>query len=78
MFVGLIRLRLNLAGGVKMGLLKEVTIEAIKKLPDECSFEDIMYEINFVAQVFDGLKDAKNGNLLTTEELLSRVEQWAR
>ena len=61
-----------------MGLLKEVSIEAIKKLPDECSFEDIMYEINFVAQVFEGLKDAKNGNLLTTEELLSRVEQWAR
>ena len=76
--MGLIRLRLNLAGGVKMGLLKEVTIEAIKKLPDECSFEDIMYEINFVAQVFDGLKDAKDGKLLTTEELLTRVEQWVK
>ncbi|HHT9144393.1 MAG: hypothetical protein Q7J76_05735 [Candidatus Brocadiaceae bacterium] len=61
-----------------MGLLKEVTIEAIKKLPDECSFEDIMYEINFVAQVFDGLKDAQDGKLLTTEELLTRVEQWVK
>jgi len=30
MFVGLIRLRLNFEGGAKMGLLKEVTIEAIK------------------------------------------------
>jgi len=77
-FVGLIRLRLNLEGGAKMGLLKEVTIEAIKKLPDECSFEDIMYEINFVAQVFDGLKDAQDGKLLTTEELLTRVEQWVK
>ena len=61
-----------------MGLLKEVTIEAIKKLPDECSFEDIMYEINFVAQVFDGLKDAEGGKLLTTEGLLNRVDQWAK
>ena len=61
-----------------MGLLKEVTIEAIKKLPDECSFEDIMYEINFVAQVFDGLKDAQDGKLLTTEELLTRVDQWVK
>ena len=78
MFVGLIRLRLNLAGGVKMGLLKEVTIKAIKKLPDECTFEDIMYEINFVAQVFDGLKDAQDGKILTTEELLTRVEQWVK
>lgn len=61
-----------------MGLLKEVTIGAIKKLPDECSFEDIMYEINFVAPVFDGLKDAQDGKLLTTEELLTRVEQWVK
>lgn len=61
-----------------MGVLKEVTIEAIKKLPDECSLEDIMYKINFVAQVFEGLKDAEGGELLTTEELLNRVEQWAK
>lgn len=61
-----------------MALLKEVTIEAIKKLPDGCSFEDIMYEINFIAQVFEGLKDAEDGRLLTTEEILGRVEQWAR
>ena len=37
-----------------------------------------MYEINFVAQVFDGLKDAKDGKLLTTEEFLVRVEQWVK
>ncbi len=61
-----------------MALLKEVTIETIKRLPDECSLEDIMYKINFVAQVFEGLKDAETGKLLTTEELLNRVEQWAK
>ncbi len=61
-----------------MVLLKEVTIETIKRLPDESSVEDIMYEINFVAQVFEGLKDAESGKLLTTEELLNRVEEWAR
>ncbi len=61
-----------------MGLLKEISIEAIKKLPDKCSLEDIMHEINFVAQVFEGLKDAEDGRLLTTEELLSRVERWGK
>jgi predicted transcriptional regulator len=39
---------------------------------------DIMYEIDFVAQVLEGLKDAEKGKLLTTEELLDRVEQWAK
>ena len=61
-----------------MAALKEITIETIKKLPDDCSAEDIMYEINFVAQVLEGLKDAEDGRLLTTEELLNRVEQWGK
>jgi predicted transcriptional regulator len=61
-----------------MALLKDVVIETIKRLPDECSVEDIMYEIDFVAQVLEGLKDAEAGRLLTTEELLKKVEQWAK
>lgn len=61
-----------------MATLKEATIETIKHLPDECSVDDIMYEINFVAQVLEGLKDADEGRLLSTEELLKRVEQWGK
>jgi len=61
-----------------MALLKEVTIDTIKRLPDKCELEDIMYEINFVAQVLEGLKDAEEGRSISTEELLKRVEQWER
>lgn len=61
-----------------MTSLKELTIETLKRLPDECSLEDIMYEINFVAQVLEGLKDADEEKLLTTNELLKRVDQWAK
>lgn len=61
-----------------MALLKEIAIETIKRLPDECSAEDIMYGVNLVAQVLEGLKDAEAGKLLSTEELLKRVEQWAK
>ena len=61
-----------------MGLLKESAIESIKRLPEECSIEDIMYKIDLVAQVLEGLKDADSGRLVTTEELLERVDQWAK
>ena len=61
-----------------MDSLKDATIEIIKRLPDGCSLEDIMYEINFGANVFEGLKDAENKELLTTEELLGRVEKWGK
>ena len=60
-----------------MNLLKSAAIKTIEQLPEECSLDDIMYEINFVAQVLEGLKDAEKGRLLTTEELLERVEKWA-
>ena len=61
-----------------MALLKDVAIETIKRLPDECSIEDIMYEIDFIAQVLEGISDAEAGKILSTEELLERVEQWAK
>jgi predicted transcriptional regulator len=59
-------------------LLKQASIETIKRLPDRCSIDDIMYEINFVAQVYEGLNDADNGNMISTGELLKRVEQWQK
>jgi predicted transcriptional regulator len=62
----------------KMPSFKHASIETIKRLPDQCSFDDIMYEINFVAQVYEGLKDADNGKVISTEELLKRVEQWQK
>ena len=60
-----------------MNLLKETAIESIKRLPDGCTVEDIMYRINLIAQVYEGLKDADAGKLITTQELLERIDQWA-
>ena len=42
------------------------------------TYEDIMYRIDLVAQVLEGLKDAESGRLITTEELLERVDQWPK
>jgi predicted transcriptional regulator len=61
-----------------MNIIKEAAIEIIKRLPDNCNIDDIMYEINFVAQVYEGIEDAEKGNLISTEELLKKVEQWGK
>ena len=57
--------------------LREAAVETINRMPEKCSLEDIMYRIDLVAQVLEGLEDAETGRLITTEELLERVEQWA-
>ena len=61
-----------------MALLKEATIETIRRLPDQCTLDDIMYRINFVAQVLEGLEDAETGRVISTEELLERVDEWSK
>ena len=61
-----------------MNLVKDTILESIKRLPDECSLEDIIYQIDLVAQVLEGMKDTNSGRLVTTEELLERVDQWAK
>jgi predicted transcriptional regulator len=61
-----------------MDALKEATIARIKKLPDGVSIEDIMYEVNFIGQVLEGLKEAEQGKVISTEELISRVDEWGK
>ncbi|MCP4105033.1 MAG: hypothetical protein GY749_05785 [Desulfobacteraceae bacterium] len=54
-----------------MSLLKKV-----ENMSDKCILEDIMYKIDFVAQVLEGLEDAEAGRSVPTEELLEKIEQW--
>jgi len=61
-----------------MDTLKEATIETIKRLPDGCTAEDIMYEIHFVSQVLEGLQDAEDGKFISTDELLAKVDAWQK
>lgn len=61
-----------------MTQLKEVTIKTIENLPDNCTIDDIMYEINFVNQVMEGIKDADDKKTISTEELLQKVKEWQK
>ena len=47
-------------------------------MPEDSSVEDIMYEIDFIAHVLEGLEDSEEGRTITTEELLKRVEEWSK
>ena len=58
-----------------MNSIKNITLERIKNLPDDVTLEDLMYEINVIAQVLDGVRDAEEGRTLTEEELAVHVEK---
>jgi predicted transcriptional regulator len=61
-----------------MNSIKNITLERIKNLPDNVTLEDLMYEINVIAQVLDGVRDEEEGRTLTEEELAARIQKWAK
>ncbi len=61
-----------------MPTLKDITIEVLKNIPPSSSLEEIMYKINLAAQVMEGIKDADQGNVISTNELLKRIDSWAK
>ena len=58
--------------------LKQETIELIKRLPDNCSLEDIMYELYFKQKVKRGLKELKEGKVISHEEAKKRMGKWLK
>jgi len=56
--------------------LRDIAVEVIKNLPATSSLEEIMYQLNFVAKILNGLEQEAEGELITTEQLLEQVKTW--
>ena len=57
---------------------RKAALEAIEALPDGSSMMEVLYRVQVVAKVLEGLQDAEAGRTLSTEELLSQVDQWGK
>ena len=58
--------------------LIDTTIEVLKKLPPDSGMEDIIFELHLTDQVLRGLEDAKEGRVISTDELLQRMKKWRK
>ena len=61
-----------------MPTLKDIIIEVLKNISPSASLEEIMYKINLAAQVMEGINDAEQGKVVSTDELLKRMDSWAK
>jgi hypothetical protein len=55
---------------------KQEVESLLKKLPDECSLEDIQYHLYVIEKVRHGLEAADNQGTLTQEEAESQLGKW--
>lgn len=48
----------------------------LKKLPDDCSVEDIQYHLYVLDKVRRGLEDARTNGTLSQAEVETRLSKW--
>ncbi len=48
----------------------------LKKLPDDCSIEDIQYHLYVLEKVRRGLEHAEQDGTISQEEAESRLSRW--
>ncbi len=52
-----------------MAVVKEEVLDLIEKMPNDCTLEDILYELYLKRKVDQGLQDIEEGQVMTHEEV---------
>lgn len=59
-----------------MQTAKEITLEVLRSLPDDCTLDDIQYHLYVRRSVERGLQDIEEGRVYSVDEMEQRVGQW--
>jgi predicted transcriptional regulator len=54
---------------------KEVS-DLLKRLPDDCTLEDVQYHLYVLQKIERGLKDAEEGRVYAQEEVEKMMSKW--
>lgn len=52
--------------------VKEAVLELVKRLPDECTWEEVKYQIYVREKIEAGLKDEAEGRLISHEKVFAK------
>jgi predicted transcriptional regulator len=55
---------------------KEIVLETIRALPDDCSLDEIAERIEFMAAVQKGLDQLDRGERIPHEEIKRQLASW--
>ena len=55
---------------------KEMVLESIRALPDDCSLDEIAQRIEFMAAVQKGLDQLDSGDGIPHEEIKKQLASW--
>ncbi|MDA8340203.1 MAG: hypothetical protein QMD44_01115 [Thermodesulfovibrionales bacterium] len=59
-----------------MQTVKQEVSNLLKRLPDDCTLEDVQYHLYVLQKIERGLKDAEQGRVYTQEEVEKMMSKW--
>ena len=63
---------------IKFKTVKEDIIEMIRRLPDDCTLQDIQYHLGVRAKVEQAIEDIDAGRVHTQEEVERMSAEWLK
>ena len=61
-----------------MSAVKERMTEVILEQPEDSSYEEILRELAFEQMIERGLKDSREDEVISSEEMSSRIKAWQK
>ena len=58
-----------------MSTIKEALKEIVEQLPDECTWDDVMYQVYVRQKVEAGIADADAGRVVSHEEVFAEFRE---
>lgn len=59
-----------------MQSVKEEVQSLLKKLPDNCTFEDVQYHLYVIEKIQRGIERAEKEGVISQEEVERRMSKW--
>lgn len=59
-----------------MSIVKERLTEVIQNQPEDASYDEIIRELAFENMVERGLKDVRQGRVISNDEMEQRIKTW--
>lgn len=61
-----------------MASAKDLIKQILENQPDDSSYDEILRELAFKRMVDKGLADIAHGNVISNEEMKTRIQSWQK
>ena len=55
---------------------KQIVKKIVDSLPEDTSYDEILKELAFNKMIQKGLKDSKEGKVISNKEMKKRIQSW--